>query len=222
MIRDDLYDPEYMELTDFVMERVAKHHAVVYTRIVNSDGTIVSSNDLDEFMNSYQIPVGTEKLDAHEIWIVTEGADGDRIRELHFPIYITRDDAENMTSLGRVVVGVSENVIMSGIDDPRPKTALILAGVFIVGLSLIYLLISVLVNTQVAAIMVAMVLTMLPSFLYSGFFTPLSTAEWSTWLIGRFIPATYYLDILRGVFLKGTGWEAHWPSLVGYLRTILH
>ena len=146
MIRDDLYDPEYRELTDFVMDRVAKNPAVVYTRIVNNGGTIVSSSNVKEFMNGYQIPEGAEKLDDKGTWITVEGAKGVRIRELHFPIYITRDDAENVTSLGRVVVGVSEKVIMSGIDDPRPKTTLILAGLFIVGLSLIYLLISVLVK----------------------------------------------------------------------------
>ncbi len=146
MIRDDLYDPEYRELTDFVMERVVKHPAVIYTRIVNNDGTIVSSSDIEEFMNGYQIPGGAETLDAEGTWITVEGPKGDRIRELHFPIYITRDDAENAASLGRVVVGVSENVIMNGIDDPRTKTTLILVVLIVVGLSLIYLLVSVLVK----------------------------------------------------------------------------
>jgi len=75
------------------------------------------------------------------------------------------------------------------------------------------MLISVLVNTQVAAILVTMVTTLLPSFLYTGFFTPLSASKWSIWLIGRFLPTTYYLDILRGVFLKGTGWSMNWPTL---------
>ncbi len=146
MIRDDLYDPEYRELTDFVVERVVKNPAVIYTRIVNNDGTIVSSSDVEEFMNGYSLPVGAETLDAEGTWISVAGPKDDRIRELHFPIYITRDDAENAASLGRVVVGVSENVIISGIDDPRTKTTLILAGLIIVGLSLIYLLISVLVK----------------------------------------------------------------------------
>jgi ABC-2 type transport system permease protein len=76
------------------------------------------------------------------------------------------------------------------------------------------MMISVLVKTQVTAILATLVLTVLPSFLYSGFFTPLASATWSMWIIGRFIPATYYLDTLRGACLKGTGWEMHWPSLV--------
>jgi anti-anti-sigma factor len=146
MIKDDLYDPEYRELTDFVMERVAKHPAVVYTKIVNNDGVIVSSSDIDEFMSEYPIPPGAAAMGQKGTWVTTKDTDGDVIRELHFPIYITRDGAENVASLGRVVVGVSENVIMNTIDDPRPKTALILIGIFIVGLSMIYLLISVFVK----------------------------------------------------------------------------
>lgn len=75
------------------------------------------------------------------------------------------------------------------------------------------MMISVLVRTQVTAILATLVLTVLPSFLYSGFFTPLASATWSMWIIGRFVPATYYLDTLRGVCLKGTGLAMHWPSL---------
>jgi ABC-type multidrug transport system permease subunit len=76
------------------------------------------------------------------------------------------------------------------------------------------LMISVLVHKQVAAILVTMALTILPSFLYSGFFTPLAASSWSMWIMGRFVLATYYLDILRGLFLKGTGWDTHWPALM--------
>ncbi|MFA5864898.1 MAG: ABC transporter permease [Phycisphaerae bacterium] len=76
------------------------------------------------------------------------------------------------------------------------------------------LTISVLVNTQVGAILVTMALTVLPSFLYSGFFTPLAASSWSMWIMGRFVTATYYLDILRGLFLKNTSWDIHWPALL--------
>jgi anti-anti-sigma factor len=146
MIKDDLYDPEYRELTDFVIERVARHPAVEYVEIVNTDGIIVSSSDLDEFMNKYSIPPGAATMDHGGTWITKRAPDGEVIRELHFPIFITRDDEENVASLGRVIVGVSESVIMNSVDDPRLKTTLILAGIFVVGLALIYLLISVFVK----------------------------------------------------------------------------
>jgi len=85
---------------------------------------------------------------------------------------------------------------------------------YVIGTCGLGLMISVLVNTQVAAILITMVITVLPSFLYTGFFVPLSTASWSVWILGRFVSATYYLDILRGIFLKGTGWSVHWPSIL--------
>jgi ABC-2 type transport system permease protein len=75
------------------------------------------------------------------------------------------------------------------------------------------LTISVVANTQVVAILATLVLTVLPSFMYSGFFIPLPASPMSTQIISHFIPTTYYLDILRGIFLKGTGWSIHWPSL---------
>jgi ABC-2 type transport system permease protein len=94
-------------------------------------------------------------------------------------------------------------------------TLLIVATVvYIFSTCALGLMISVLVHKQVAAILVTMALTILPSFLYSGFFTPLAASTWSMWIMGRFVLATYYLDILRGLFLKGTGWDTHWPALL--------
>ncbi len=85
---------------------------------------------------------------------------------------------------------------------------------YVIGTCGLGLMISVLVSTQVAAILITMVVTILPSFLYTGFFVPLSTASWSVWILGRFVSATYYLDILRGIFLKGTGWSENWASVL--------
>jgi ABC-2 type transport system permease protein len=31
------------------------------------------------------------------------------------------------------------------------------------------------------------------------------------------VPARYFLIILRGIFLKGTGWAAHWPEVLSLL-----
>jgi len=146
VIKDELYDPEYRELTDFISERVTRHPAVVYAKIVNNDDVIVASSDIDEFMIDYTVPGGASVPDAGGTWVQAEDTAGERIRELHLPIYITREGAENASSLGRVVIGVNEKVLLGGIDDPRLKTTLILIGIFIVGVSLIYLLISVFVK----------------------------------------------------------------------------
>ena len=95
-----------------------------------------------------------------------------------------------------------------------PLLLIVATVIYIFSTCALGLMISVLVHKQVAAILVTMALTILPSFLYSGFFTPPAASSWSMWIMGRFVLATYYLDILRGLFLKGTGWDTHWPGLL--------
>jgi ABC-2 type transport system permease protein len=67
------------------------------------------------------------------------------------------------------------------------------------------LLISSIVKTQRVAMMLAMLTSMLPTFLLSGFVFPIESmplvVQWITYLI----PARYYLVILRGILLKGVG-----------------
>jgi ABC-2 type transport system permease protein len=67
------------------------------------------------------------------------------------------------------------------------------------------LLISSIVKTQRVAMMLAMLTSMLPTFLLSGFVFPIESMpvviQWITYLI----PARYYLAILRGILLKGVG-----------------
>jgi ABC-2 type transport system permease protein len=67
------------------------------------------------------------------------------------------------------------------------------------------LLISSVAKTQRVAMMAAMLTSMLPTFLLSGFVFPIESMptviQWITYLI----PARYYLEILRGILLKGAG-----------------
>ncbi|MFV0422446.1 ABC transporter permease [Oleidesulfovibrio sp.] len=53
----------------------------------------------------------------------------------------------------------------------------------------------------------------LPSLLLSGFMFPFrGMPEWAQ-AIGSILPLTHFLRIVRGVLLKGNGFEASWPSL---------
>jgi ABC-2 type transport system permease protein len=67
------------------------------------------------------------------------------------------------------------------------------------------LFISSVAKTQRVAMMAAMLTSMLPTFLLSGFVFPIESMptviQWITYLI----PAKYYLEILRGILLKGVG-----------------
>ena len=73
----------------------------------------------------------------------------------------------------------------------------------IVVLSLGYLF-SVVAKTQLAASQLALLATLLPTFLLSGFIFPIDQMPVVVQWITRLLPARYYVSILRNVFLKGT------------------
>lgn len=82
---------------------------------------------------------------------------------------------------------------------------LLLFGFLYVTASLsIGILISAIVKTQQLAMMFAMTLTMLPSVMLSGFIFPLKNMPVFLQLLSYIIPARYFLDVIRGIMLKGT------------------
>jgi len=62
-----------------------------------------------------------------------------------------------------------------------------------------------LVNSQIAAIMVVSVTTLTPSFMYSGFMNPLICLSDDAKYMAYMLPATYYIDFIRKLMLKGVG-----------------
>ena len=55
-------------------------------------------------------------------------------------------------------------------------------------------------------------MSMLPAFLLSGFVFPRDSMPLIIYIISLFIPATYYLEILRGIILRGAGIAALWDE----------
>jgi ABC-type multidrug transport system permease subunit len=55
-------------------------------------------------------------------------------------------------------------------------------------------------------------MTMLPSILLSGFVFPRDSMPLVIYLMSLFIPATYFLEILRGIILRGAGIAALWDE----------
>ncbi len=79
------------------------------------------------------------------------------------------------------------------------------------------------VKTQQVAMMGALIITILPSLLLSGFIFPIRSMPWLLRIISHVVPAKYYLDIIRGVILKGIGINYLWQQslLLFILGTIL-
>jgi ABC-2 type transport system permease protein len=96
----------------------------------------------------------------------------------------------------------------------------------LVGLTTLYLLntlglgllMSTIVRNQQQAMMGSSFALMIPMIYLSGLIFPIENMPYIFQLISKVIPVTYYANILRGVFLRGSGIEVLWPdalALVG-------
>jgi len=63
--------------------------------------------------------------------------------------------------------------------------------------------ISAFASTQIAALAATAIITILPTVQFSGLTEPVSALEGGAAIIGQFWPATWFLEISRGVFTKG-------------------
>ncbi len=75
------------------------------------------------------------------------------------------------------------------------------------------LFVSTVSKTRQQAMLTSMFL-MLPSMLLSGFMFPVDNMPVLIQQLSRFIPVTYFLVIVRGIFLKGTGIAVLWPQIL--------
>jgi len=74
------------------------------------------------------------------------------------------------------------------------------------------LFISSVTKNQLLANQGAILLTYLPSLLLSNFVFPVVNMPKVLQLITCIVPATYYIDILNGLYLKNLGFAHLWPS----------
>jgi len=74
------------------------------------------------------------------------------------------------------------------------------------------LLVSTLSRTQQQAMMIATFVFMLPQIYLSGFIFPIQNMPRGFQLATYAVPLRYYVQVLRGIFLKGVGLEVLWPQ----------
>jgi ABC-2 type transport system permease protein len=97
-------------------------------------------------------------------------------------------------------------------------TLYLVALPFVVANLGIGLFVSTVVSTQAQAMQLGFLL-LLPNILLSGFMFPREAMPEPAQWIGAALPLTYFLEIMRGILLKGSGLRALWPealALVGF------
>lgn len=80
-----------------------------------------------------------------------------------------------------------------------------------VGLAL-GVLIAAATKSQLAAMLAALMGTMMPSTLLSGMIFPIPSMPQPLQLLSNIVPARWFIEISRGVMLKGAGWAELWPQ----------
>jgi ABC-2 type transport system permease protein len=81
------------------------------------------------------------------------------------------------------------------------------------------ILISTIAKTQQIALMISLAGLLMPTVLLSGFIFPIENMPVVLQYISKFIPATWFLIILKNIMLKGLGIEYFWKEtliLVGF------
>ena len=83
----------------------------------------------------------------------------------------------------------------------------------LVGLS-VGVLIATVTSSQLAAMLAALGGTMLPNTMLSGLIFPIASMPAPLQWLSHVIPARWFIDIVRGIMLKGAGVEVLWPQLL--------
>ncbi len=86
------------------------------------------------------------------------------------------------------------------------------------------LLISTIASTQQQAMMTSTFFFLVPMIYLSGFIFPIENMPAPIQALTTVIPLRYFLVIVRGIFLKGIGWDILWPqfaALVAWGTTVL-
>ena len=76
------------------------------------------------------------------------------------------------------------------------------------------ILVSTISDTQQVAFQISTMVSLLPSFILSGFIYPIESMPAAIQVITNITPVKFYIIILRDILLKGVGMEAFWPPVI--------
>jgi len=93
-------------------------------------------------------------------------------------------------------------------------TFFIISTMFLIGAMSMGLLISIIGKTQLVANQMSMLVAFLPAFLLSGFAFAINNMPLFLQFVSNLFPATYYIKIVKGIFLKGVGFKVLWYDMI--------
>ena len=126
-----------------------------------------------------------------------------------------------LIALVDVLIAVFMGQVLFGVVMKSSFWLMVLASAIYISVALcLGLLISIATKSQLVANQMAILITFLPSLLLSNFVFPVSNMPKIFQILTYVIPATYFIDILNGIYLRSLGLAHLWPSyavLIGML-----
>ncbi len=96
----------------------------------------------------------------------------------------------------------------------NPILLLVSSAIFLFGALAWGILISAMNRNQLSAYQLCTLTSFLPAFLLSGFIYSLQNMPVVIQFLALFVPARYFIEIVKGIFLKGIGLEILWFNLL--------
>ncbi len=117
--------------------------------------------------------------------------------------------------LADVLIAVLLGQLLFGIVMKGNFWLMIISSLLYLGVALsLGLLISTASKSQLIANQTAILATYLPSLLLSNFVFPVINMPVFLQAITYLVPATYFIEILKGIYLKNLGFDYLWPSML--------
>lgn len=102
---------------------------------------------------------------------------------------------------------------------------LVSSSVFLFGALGLGIMVSAMFRSQLMAYQMGTLLSFLPAFLLSGFIYPITNMPRVIQIVSLMVPARYFMEVTRGIFLKGIGLELLWFNfllLVAYAVVVFY
>lgn len=147
LLSPESYSIEQTNLSAYLSKLLESNESMSYAQVVSPGGEILASSRIDDIFSAYVEPAGERLLvEENQVSWLRYRADDRFIREISFPVRVRDTESNRLLTLGTLYLGVYEDSIESTVADSRAMTILLLIGIFLLGILLITLLVSIFVK----------------------------------------------------------------------------